>query len=220
MNEITQTQASALYPQAQPSASSSDELGQADFLQLLVAQLEHQDPAKPMDNFEFLSQIAQFGMVDGITRLEGSFNTVADSFRQGQLAQASSLLGREALAPGGNVRFDGTAVSGQADIPAGVNSILLEIRTDAGALVRSESLPAGLSGEQAFSWDGLDGDGQPLPEGDYKIVVSGEVDGSRELIPVSVMNRVERVVMDEDGSVRLSLSNGEEVSMEALLGVS
>ena len=55
------------------------ELGQEDFLALMVAQLENQDPTKPMDNNEFLSQMAQFSMVEGIENLNGSFSSVSES---------------------------------------------------------------------------------------------------------------------------------------------
>ena len=56
------------------------ELGQAEFFQLMVAQLKNQDPLKPLESSEFLSQIAQFSAVSGIedmrssARLERIFN--------------------------------------------------------------------------------------------------------------------------------------------------
>ncbi|HBD12936.1 MAG TPA: flagellar biosynthesis protein FlgD, partial [Porticoccaceae bacterium] len=42
-------------PSQQDSAKKRGELGQDDFMRLLVTQLENQDPTNPMDNFEFLS---------------------------------------------------------------------------------------------------------------------------------------------------------------------
>ena len=52
---------SDLFPTNAPSSAGKnnvDELGQKDFMTLMVAQLENQDPTKPMDNFQFLAQIA------------------------------------------------------------------------------------------------------------------------------------------------------------------
>ena len=58
---------SELFPSNNAATSKgNNDLGQEDFMALMVAQLENQDPSKPMDNFEFLGQIAQFGMVNGI----------------------------------------------------------------------------------------------------------------------------------------------------------
>ena len=49
------------------AATGSPNLGQADFLRLLTAQMQNQDPLKPLDNAEFLSQMAQFSTVPGST---------------------------------------------------------------------------------------------------------------------------------------------------------
>ena len=52
-----------------------EELGQDQFLKLMTTQLQNQDPFKPMENGEFLSQMAQFGTVSGIQGLQDSFRS-------------------------------------------------------------------------------------------------------------------------------------------------
>lgn len=59
-----------------PSAAPARETGrtsltQTDFLKLLTAQLANQDPTSPVENAEFVSQMAQLSTVDGIDRLNG-----------------------------------------------------------------------------------------------------------------------------------------------------
>jgi flagellar basal-body rod modification protein FlgD len=56
-------------------------LGQEAFLDLMVAQLENQDPLNSMESGDFLSQIAQFGTVNGITELQGSFAVLASALQ-------------------------------------------------------------------------------------------------------------------------------------------
>ncbi len=57
-------------------SKSNDELGQTEFLELMTTQLQYQDPLEPMENGEFLSQMAQFGTVSGINDLNTNFNTM------------------------------------------------------------------------------------------------------------------------------------------------
>ena len=53
------------------------ELGQADFIELLVAQIKNQDPTKPLDPSQFMNQLAQFSTVNGIQELKSSFDSLA-----------------------------------------------------------------------------------------------------------------------------------------------
>ena len=114
------------------------ELGQEDFLALMVAQLENQDPTKPMDNNEFLSQMAQFSMVNGIEDLNGSFSSVSESVLGSQGLQAATLLDRQAIVETDSAGFDGVApVQGLIDQPEPMSQLELQIRDAQGALVRS-----------------------------------------------------------------------------------
>ena len=91
----------------QPEKKANDELGQSEFLDLMIAQLQHQDPLNPADSGEFLGQLAQFGTVNGITELQNSFADLATSLQSSQALQASTLVGRNVLIPGNVVNFAG-----------------------------------------------------------------------------------------------------------------
>lgn len=67
------------------------QLGRDQFLQLLVAQLTHQDPLEPIKDQEFLAQLAQFSTLEGIQNLNTSFG---DLMKLQQLTQGSSLIGK------------------------------------------------------------------------------------------------------------------------------
>src|SRR5271163_4359642 len=71
-------------------------LGGADFLTLLLAQLQNQDPTSPEDSNTFLTQLAQLSQVQGITSLNTSFGALSSSLSSSQALQASSLLGHQA----------------------------------------------------------------------------------------------------------------------------
>ncbi len=68
-------------------------LGQDQFLELLVTQLQNQDPLNPITNEDFIAQLAQFSTLQGITDLNTSFSSL---LKLQQLTQGSSILGRSA----------------------------------------------------------------------------------------------------------------------------
>ena len=79
---------------------SKDDLDQSEFLKLMLTQIKYQDPLKPMEGGEFLSQLAQFGTVSGIAALQSSFDVFASSLQSNQALQASTMVGRTVLVPG------------------------------------------------------------------------------------------------------------------------
>src|SRR3954468_21248069 len=67
-------------------------LGKDDFLKLLVTQLKYQDPLKPTDQSQFMSQMAQFSTVEGIPNLQSSLDTMTKS---ASVSQAVGLIGKQ-----------------------------------------------------------------------------------------------------------------------------
>ena len=109
-----------LNPTAAPPASKNNpkELGQDDFMKLLVAQMKNQDPNNPTDNGQFLAQIAQFSMVNGIDKLGSSFDTVAGSMSSTQAMQAATLVGRQVLSEtSSGSLLEGQPLGGITEIP-------------------------------------------------------------------------------------------------------
>ena len=73
--------------------AASQELGQSAFLQLMITQLENQDPLSPQDNGEFIAQLAQFSSVESLDKLNNNFESFARSQAANQALQASTLVG-------------------------------------------------------------------------------------------------------------------------------
>jgi flagellar basal-body rod modification protein FlgD len=83
-------------------------LGKDDFLKLLVTQLQHQDPLNPMDDMQFMSQMAQFSTLEQITNLGTQLEQLSYS---GQVSQGVGLIGRTVTYE----TKDGSLVTGTAE---------------------------------------------------------------------------------------------------------
>jgi len=82
------------------TTAGTQTLGMSDFLQLMTAQLQNQDPMNPLSNSDFMSQVAQFSTVQGITQLNSSFSSLSGQLSSSQSLQAASLVGHYAYLTG------------------------------------------------------------------------------------------------------------------------
>lgn len=192
------------------------ELGQEDFLALMVAQLENQDPTKPMDNNEFLSQMAQFSMVNGIEDLNGSFGSVSESILGSQGLQAATLVDRQAIVETDSAGFDGVApIQGLVDQSEPMSQLELQVRDAQGALVRSISIDPSNARAVSFEWDGRDQNGKSVEAGNYFFAAAGAANGQVRSLPVAMANRIESVSLDQaTQKVTLNLANGRTASLD------
>ncbi len=185
---------------AQAAESSKDKLGQKDFLKLMVAQLKNQDPMKPMENGDFLGQMAQFSSVTGLQELQASFNQLAGVMQSNQALQASALVGRSALVPGNAaVLSPGQMVLGAVDLPASTSDVALAVTDQSGTVVRLMSMGPQASGLASFQWDGKTDAGELAPAGRYKIVANAMLDGKVQAVDTLVAARVESVTLGRGG---------------------
>lgn len=98
----------ATRPDTEQTATNAFGVGFEDLLRIILTQLTYQDPLKPIENYEFVSQLAQFSQIQqtetGNERLQGILQTQST-------AQATSLLGRLVDIPSGNGVLTGRVVS-------------------------------------------------------------------------------------------------------------
>jgi hypothetical protein len=119
------------------------EMGQEDFLRLMTEQLKNQDPLKPMDQGEFIGQMAQFSTVKGIEQMNAGLNNLGYLMGESQALQAASMVGRTAYIGTDVATLEGeSGVQGSLTAPA-PGPVTLEVRTPGGQLVRSFVVEAG-----------------------------------------------------------------------------
>jgi flagellar basal-body rod modification protein FlgD len=192
-----QTQAALAAAQAK---KSSNNLGIDDFLTLMTTQLKNQDPLKPLEGTEFVSQLAQFGSVSGIQQMQGSIESLASSLRSNQALNGATLVGRDVLASADSFDFTkGVPVSGQVDVPSGTNSLQIRITDSTGQVVREVTV-APSDGTNSFAWDGLRTDGSAATSGKYDIEAIANVGGTNESLGILMAGKVGSVTLDSSGT--------------------
>ena len=176
--------------QATSGTGSAQSLGQQDFLELMIAQLQNQDPMKPMENGEFLGQMAQFSTVNGITDLKSSVDSLTGIFSSSQLLDASSLIGREVMILSSTVQ-GGEAQPGAVELPVS-GPVQVRIQNSAGELVQTVNLGTQSAGTVNFTIP-------ELPAGQYEIgAILGSGDNSLQL-DVLVADRIQGVALSRTG---------------------
>jgi len=229
VNTISNSVLSELSSQKRYEQDPKDnELGQTAFLELMIAQLNNQDPLSPKENGEFIAQLAQFSSVEGLERLNNNFDNFATSFTSNQALQASSLVGRSVTVPSetGVTDMNGV-ISGVIEVPESTGNVTMQILDDKGALVDEINLGAQPAQDMVFRWNGaqleLNGQllesyvpasGEALPPGKYTIRASASQGAEQIGLATSVSANVNSVTLGNGGAITLNLAGIGPVSIE------
>ena len=134
---------------------AKDQLGQEDFLKLMTTQLQNQDPFAPMENGEFIAQMAQFSTVTGITSMDESLKNVAAKLGETRIATAANMLGHSVLVPGKIARADDDgSVNGVIDLPSASTNVNVVFKSQNGEILDTINLGNQSSGLVGFAWHG------------------------------------------------------------------
>lgn len=190
-------------------ALTDKKLGQDDFIKLMTTQMNNQDPFKPMENGEFISEMAQFSTVTGLKEMKDSLNTLATSLKSNQALQASSMVGRNVLIPGSKATYsEGSELKGAVDLEAPMSDLKVSIMDDTGALVKELNLGNKPAGVVNFSWDGKMLDDKQATSGNYHVKAEATVDGQTGSLKTMVTDTVQSVSLGNTGqAISLTLAN-------------
>ena len=184
---------------ATPEAKSN-ELGKNEFLNLLVAQLNNQNPLEPQGNGEFIAQLAQFSTVEGIGELNSSVGSLLSNYHSSQALQASSLVGRKVIVPTDRAVVD-TSETFKASLvlPETSSNVYVNVYDANGSAVTRINLGQQGAGSVSFMWDGKDAQGNIAPPGTYTFQAQATYeDGARGLYTMLPAN-VDSVTLGQGG---------------------
>jgi len=197
--------------QAEVERTSS--LGQDDFLKLLTTQLQYQDPMKPMENGEFLGQMAQFSTVTGITEMQTSLQSMVSAYQGSQMSNSASMIGKQALVDGSWASLQNGKLGGAVQLETAANDLQVNIKDESGLVVANLQMGAQMAGTKEFYWDGTKTNGEQAASGDYYIEAAAVRDGKNSVPATQVYGTVESVQI-KNGEVTLNVSGQGNVTFD------
>jgi len=198
-----------------PEKEARDSLGQEDFLTLMISQFQNQDPFEPMDNGEFLGQLAQFSTVNGISSLNSAFEGLAGSMQDNQALQAAGLVGRSVLAVTDvGTLNDGAPLKGGLELESSAANVQVDITNRSGELVQRLNLGQQPAGLVRFAWDGVDSSGQRADSGLYQVTARVIRGTEIESAPTVIEAEIQSVTLGQfGGGMTLNLAGGQEMPL-------
>lgn len=202
------------------TAKNSDDavMGKQDFLTLLVAQLQNQDPLNPDDPTEFTAQLAQFSSLEQLFTLNESMNNLVTSNANADRLSTLGTIGKDVVYNGSSFKFSGEPVEIGYQLDSPASAVTLDLQLN-GVTITSLSGEELTAGNHFLTWDGLKKDGTMAPSGEYKIVLqakatTGESTGIAPLIKSEVTG------VDLGGEMGGTLiTKAGEVAFNSIIGV-
>ncbi len=201
---------------------SNQMLDQEDFLKLLTEQLSMQDPSKPVDNDQMISQMASFSTVEGISQMTNQFESLNSVMTSSQALQASTLVGQKVLIPANTGhQASGEGIDAVISLPEPSPGVSVAVQSSTGELIKTINLANLPAGNNEISWDGTDESGNLVEAGNYTIKATGKVDGEVQELAVSTYSHVASVSLGNSANgVILNLRGLGNISLNEVLAVS
>lgn len=198
-------------------AAKKGDLGKNEFLELMIAQLENQNPLEPQDNGAFISQLAEFSALEEMQQISSTVDSFSDKFQSSQALQASAMVGRNVLVPGSEspMSVDGT-ISGMVDLPSGTSNLSVSILNGSGELVRRIDMGQQFAGSVPFKWDGMNEQGDVMPGDVYTIKAESKTSVGSEQLDTLFASQVNSVSIAQSGAVTLNLAGLGRVPIESV----
>ena len=196
-------------------------LTQADFFALLTKELSNQDPTKPVDNNEMISQMTAFSTTDGVQKLNDQFTSFASSMTSSQALQASSLVGRSVLVEDNVFGMnEGESVKGKIVTDTSASNVNIYVENIAGEIIQTVPVGNMSAGGATFTWDGQTANGEAAPAGAYRFRVAGLVDGQASELQAMTYRKVDSVTLaGNNGSILLNLNGGSSMALADVVEV-
>jgi flagellar basal-body rod modification protein FlgD len=205
------------------SIDRTQTLGKDEFLQLLITKLQNQDPLRPMEDEEFIAQLAQFSSLEQMNNIANGIAEANDlDFLQMQSlnnAMAASLVGKDVQASYSEIYVDDDYSPTMAyTVDAYAPTVEFTIRDRENNVVATVTEEDVTPGSHTLAWDGNDETGQRVPAGHYTVeAVANDAAGETFTPQLMLVGTVEAVTY-HDGSAYLRV-NGVEIPLGEITAI-
>ena len=169
---VTDSAGLSVYNPTAKVGTGKSEMGQEDFLRLLTAQMQTQDPFEPVNNAEMVSQMATITNSSGIAEMNANLASIKEQLSGTRLGDAASWIGKSMLVQSNIAAPDASGLyAGQITLPAAVDGASVDLVD--GNVVKSIDLGARPAGDVSFYWDGKDDTGATVSNAALQVKVRG-----------------------------------------------
>jgi flagellar basal-body rod modification protein FlgD len=174
-------------------------LDKDDFMRIMVTEMKHQDPTKPMDSDRMATQMAQITSVEQLKNVGTAIDKLADKNSTSDRLAMSTMIGKTVTVDKGRFAHQkGTLSPINFDLPADANKVKLTILNEKGEEVAVRELEPMKAGANAYNWDGLNSSSIQSPSSNYVIHVDAE-DAKGQKIKVDSVSKETVVGITFDG---------------------
>jgi flagellar basal-body rod modification protein FlgD len=200
---------------AEPSPAGGTAAEQTqDFLKLLIAQIQNQDPMAPMDASTMTAQMSQLNMVSSMADMNTSMTAMLSQMQSVNFMNQAALIGHSPAVAGNGIAFDGeNQVMLGANAANPLKSVIATITDASGNTVNSVNLGNVNAGMSNFIWNGQNADGSTVPAGMYYLNLSGTNAADASENPTAyVASAVASVTKGANGDAILNLLDGRTIA--------
>ena len=185
-----------------------------NFLKLLIAQIQNQDPMAPMDASTMTAQMSQLNMVSSMANMNTSMTAMLSQMQSVNFMNQAALIGHSPAVAGNGIAFDGenqVMLGANAENP--LKSVVATITDASGNTVNSVDLGNINAGMSNFIWNGQNADGSTVPAGMYYLSLNGTNAADASENPTAyVASAVASVTKGANGDAILNLLDGRTIA--------
>ena len=177
-----------------------------EFLTLMIAQIQNQDPTNPIDGTEYVTQLAQFSQVESLEHMRANQATSMVMMENLAIVQSAQLVGKTAMVPASDLELDTDPVEGKVYLANAVEELSIDILDEHGDVVHTLELGSQEPGDVAFT---IDPEALDLPPGEYSIEANMTADDVTETADTFIAATIEKVhFVSASGVMMAELGNG------------
>ncbi len=202
------------------NTATNNTLNESDFLQMLVTELQNQDPTNPLQSTDLAAQLAQFSSVSELQTLNQSVqsSTNANLVMTQSISNtmAATLIGKQVQVNSSTIGYDGsTQPTIGVDLSGAAADVQVKITDSNGNTIRTIDEGSKPAGTSTMVWDGKDDTGASVPAGNYTYsVIATDAQGNTVTSTAYQLGTVQGVKFDSNGPSLLV--SGAEVPFSAV----
>ena len=198
------------------TASNSTTLNQSDFLKLMTAQMQNQDPFNPVDNTQMVAQMAQFSSLAGISEMSTTLKAIQDKLGATTASDAMAYIGKTVLTAGDTAYGRTTGgLSGAIELGAASSKTIVTVANANGQVLKQFDLGAQAAGTVQYDWDGKTEAGEDAGSGPFTVSVAAQNNG-KSVAATNLVWAPVQSVSTTSGAAVLSLPGIGDVPVTAV----